>query len=227
LNARPLCHGLTGVTLAPPDPLATALHAGHLEAALVPVLEVLATPGYRLVRGVGISCRGPVRSVIVAPDPAGEPVRTVAPDPDSRTSNALARLLLPSAVRWVPAGATADARVLIGDPALAYRREHPSDPVLDLGEAWVTTRHLPFVFAVWAVRPGVPEAEGLADTLRQACAEGRRHLREYCRDDDEGDYLTRCIVHELDDAAEEGLRQFQQELVASGSLDRAVDLVWI
>lgn len=227
LNARPLCHGLGELVLLPPSPLAAALRAGQLDAALVPVMEVLEQPGYRLVRGVGIGCRGAVRSVIVWPACSLNAMRTVAEDADSRTSNALARLVLPSSVEWRAAGEPADGRVVIGDPALELQRTTPGHAVLDLGDEWMRTRGLPFVFAVWAIRPGVPEAGALARTLRAAATGGLARVRDYCRSDADEDYLTRRIVHELDATAESGLLRFREELLGRGRVSVRSNLDWV
>jgi predicted solute-binding protein len=50
--------------------------------------------------------------------------------------------------------ATADAALLIGDPALAVDPVPPGVEKVDLGEAWHALTGLPFVYAAWAGRPG-------------------------------------------------------------------------
>ena len=52
--------------------------------------------------------------------------------------------------------ATADAALLIGDPALRVDRRGLH--VVDLAAEWRALTGLPFVFAVWAVAPGVEQA---------------------------------------------------------------------
>ena len=51
-----------------------------------------------------------------------------------------------------------DAALLIGDPAL--RADTRGFRVYDLAEQWFEMTGLPFVFAFWAVRPGVRLPEG-------------------------------------------------------------------
>src|SRR5579871_2149479 len=66
LNARPLTHAIaTEVRLLEPSRLALDLREGHLEAALVPVMEVLEAPAamYRIVNSVAIGTQRSVYSV--------------------------------------------------------------------------------------------------------------------------------------------------------------------
>jgi chorismate dehydratase len=91
-------------------------------------------------------------------------VRRVALDTNSRTSATLIRILLrerwgltPEYVHERPDPermlAEADAALIIGDPALRVDRERYL--ITDLAAEWKTLTGLPFVFAVWAVRPEV------------------------------------------------------------------------
>jgi predicted solute-binding protein len=50
--------------------------------------------------------------------------------------------------------ATAEAALVIGDPALEIDPSAASVEKLDLGEAWRALTGLPFVFAAWAGRAG-------------------------------------------------------------------------
>jgi chorismate dehydratase len=100
-------------------------------------------------------------------------VRTVAADTASRSSLAYAQILfrkfIGSDPAFLPAPADpvamlqqADAALLIGDPALVAQESrtqiesHPDiGPCLwlDLAHQWTSRTHLPWVAAVWAVRP--------------------------------------------------------------------------
>jgi len=171
LNSRPLIAALP--ELAPraeivvdlPSRLAEGLEAERLDVALVPSIEVFRCPRYRVVSDACIACHGCVRSVKLFGRVRPEEIRTLALDEGSRTSAALARILLrerfglePSVER-LPIGATldqtaADAVVLIGDRAILSGEER-AEFVWDLGEQWVQWTGLPFVFALWLARPGV------------------------------------------------------------------------
>ena len=98
-------------------------------------------------------------------------VRTIAADTASRSSLAYAQILfkkfIGTAPQFLPAPADpiamlshADAALLIGDPALLAlesrtRIEAVVGPCLwlDLAHQWTSRTHLPWVAAVWAVRP--------------------------------------------------------------------------
>jgi chorismate dehydratase len=152
-----------------PSRLADRLSVGQLDVALIPIVELL-RGGATLVSNACIACRGPVMSVKLLFRTRPEQVARLALDEGSRTSAALARILLAERhgarprVECLPIGATvgdtdADAVLLIGDRAL--------EPVVgsfqlmwDLGDEWVRWTGLPFVFAAWAARPGV-ESSGI------------------------------------------------------------------
>jgi chorismate dehydratase len=98
-------------------------------------------------------------------------VRTVAADTASRSSLAYAQILFRKFIAtdpaFLPAPADpiamlqqADAALLIGDPALVAQEsrayiESTVGPCLwlDLAHQWTSRTHLPWVAAVWAVRP--------------------------------------------------------------------------
>src|SRR5262245_47306094 len=100
LNTKPLVYGLA--ELAPnvelvydvPSRLADRLARRTLDVALIPSIEFFADPGYTIVSDACIACRGPVLSVkLFSRRPLVE-IRTLALDEGSRTSIALARILL-------------------------------------------------------------------------------------------------------------------------------------
>jgi chorismate dehydratase len=57
--------------------------------------------------------------------------------------------------------------LLIGDPALDFAFSNPGHEIFDLGAAWSELTSLPFVYAVWAMRRGIHDAE-LRRQLREA-----------------------------------------------------------
>ena len=186
-NAAPLTHFLprvhanVRVTCAPPSELTAVLRRDQADAALVPVADYLATDNLTMLAPLGICANGEVRSVLLQCRLAIGQVRVVATDPASRTSNALARILLEEhvgqSVRMVlpVADAPADATVIIGDRALCMP---PAAENHDLAALWKTMTSLPFVFAVWACRAGHPEAEAMAQILCEARALGGEAVDE-------------------------------------------------
>jgi chorismate dehydratase len=186
LNARPLIHGWTrgAVDFDHPATLCRKLDRGDLDVALVSSLEFLRCPIYRIVDRVSISSRGAVYSVIVAHDGELARMEEIELDPASETSVALLRCLLaqrglsPRFVRNLDfqsvraaglqsVGQRQEARLLIGDQAIRFRQENRDYRFWDLGEEWSKVVHLPFVFALWLIRPEVSDAEEIADVLRE------------------------------------------------------------
>jgi len=167
LNAAPLVHGLAGdpafeLSADLPSKVAERLHAGTIDVGMIPSIEY-ARGAYAIVPGIAIGSRGPVRSVSLYLRGKLDHVRRVALDTSSRTSVALARILLrerlgrdPEYVDRPPNPeamlAEADAALVIGDPALYATTDAER---LDLGEGWQMLTGLPFVFAFWAGRMGV------------------------------------------------------------------------
>ncbi len=141
-----------------PSCLATELRAGNLDVALVPLMEVLeAPPGtYRVANDIAIGSQRAVYSVYLNYAVPLANIKTVALDPAAKTSVELTRLVLEKFHHvkpvYVSPGEPADAQLLIGDPAIAYRQAHPEQKYLDLASAWREFTQLPFVFAVWAMR---------------------------------------------------------------------------
>lgn len=189
LNTRPLVHGLAArgvdVVYDLPSRLADRLSAGLLDVALIPSIELFRGNGYRVVSNACIGCRGPVMSVKLFFRTVPARVERLAVDEGSRTSGTLARILLAERhgvtprIEALPIGAglddtTADAVLLIGDRAIGSHRGS-FQLVWDLGDEWCRWTGLPFVFAVWAARPGVA-VSGIDQLLEEARDSGRANL---------------------------------------------------
>jgi chorismate dehydratase len=243
LNARPLTWGLLhepppGVEVLrdTPSVCAARLAAGEVDAGLIPSIEYQRIPGLQAVRGLGIAASSEVRSVLLVSDVSRERIRSVALDPASRTSAALTRILLKRVYGLEPTyregpagpGADADARLIIGDPALKTRLN--GHVVLDLAALWRSFSGHPFVFAFWAVRSrgGAASSETVA-ILRRSWESGRRRFDEIVRAEAAdsglseavvGDYLRHALHYELDAGDLEGLRLFYRLAVEEGLLER-------
>jgi chorismate dehydratase len=184
LNARPLIHDWSAaVDFDHPAALCRKLERGDLDVALVSSLEFLRRPIYRIVDEISISSRGPVYSVIVAHREELSRIQEIKLDPASETSVALLRCLLaqrglnPRLVSWHRhladasaedhwQDADATARLLIGDQAIRFRQAHSDYRLWDLGNEWKKVVDLPFVFALWLIRPEIENAKEIANKLR-------------------------------------------------------------
>jgi len=189
LNTSPLVYGLAArgidVSYDLPSRLADQLSAGQLDVALIPSIELFRGAGYRVVSDACIGCRGPVMSVKLFFRTQPGRVARLAVDEGSRTSATLARILLAERhgvvpqIELLPIGAgladtSADAVLLIGDRAIGSHRGS-FQLIWDLGDEWCRWTGLPFVFAVWAARPGI-DVRNIATLLAAARDAGRANL---------------------------------------------------
>jgi chorismate dehydratase len=240
LNARPLTWALDRapdrwrIRYDVPSVCAALLHAGDVDLGLIPSVEYLHAPKYRLVPGVGIGSRGPVRSVALFTRSPVRAVRRIALDTSSRTSVALMKVLCRHRFRIDPEFVAhgpdlpammhaADAALLIGDPALDANERALGLEKIDLGEEWTAMTGLPFIYAAWTGRQGaVSDSEVRAlQTARDEGVQATAAIaEEYGRGDEAATtraavYLRDNVKYSLgpDDAA--GLQLF---------LDYAADL---
>ena len=176
LNARPLIRGWPGeVEFDHPSALCQRLAKGQLDVALVSSFEFLRNPIYRIVDDVSISSDGPVYSVVVAYHGAFSDIEEIELDPASETAVNLLRCLLAElglTPRLVGSSSySADssrARLIIGDQAIRFRQNHgDAFQFWDLGEQWKKLTGLPFVYALWLIRPEIPDAKSIAQRLRE------------------------------------------------------------
>jgi chorismate dehydratase len=194
LNARPLIHGRPGdLVLDHPSALCSQLAHGDLDVALVSSFEFLRNPIYRIVDGVSISSDGPVYSVVVAHRGKFDEVEEIALDPAAETSGNLLRCLLNELnlgprITSTPSGAGSSARLLIGDQAIRFRQQRSGEfEFWDLGDQWKKLRGVPFVYALWLVRPEVNNPQSIADGLRELRDENLAHLRDVIAEEKEFD----------------------------------------
>jgi chorismate dehydratase len=143
-----------------PTELNELLVNGELDTAPISSIEYARNADkLRLLPRLCVASGGAVDSIQLVSRKPLEQVRVVAVTPESATSVALTKVLLPEAEQ-VPLGEDADAKLLIGDAALKSAFEDPT-PHYDLGRLWLERTGLPMVFAVWACPE--PLAEGLAE----------------------------------------------------------------
>jgi chorismate dehydratase len=219
--------------VAPPRRLGELAAADVLDAALLASRDALAlAPRFRPLehrgRALGIACHGAVASVLLLSrvPAAGLSGGRIALSGESRTSRALLRVLLAErfalrGVEYVEAGEPADARLVIGDAALAARHVAHGLRVLDLGAAWTAWTGLPFAYACWVVRRDVPRglAAALAASLADSVAKREALAAEPFLPLPPGvdralalRYLAR-FAYLFGPAEHAGLARFQQELL--------------
>ena len=245
LVSRPLTLGLeqderVEVVRDVPARLIERLRAGTVDVALVSSIELFRRDGYSYIAGPAVAGRGYVASVQVFLRREVGELRSIVLDPSSRAAQALTRVTLAGREPGVeflelPIGADprAAARELdaggwlrIGDRALIETLESGAPRTFNPSQAWAHDTGLPFVFAVWIVRPGLeltPEevgaflaarARGTAAIERLACEAAetwglplepcRAYLREECLYDP-GEMLAPALLAFRERAAKLGL----------------------
>jgi chorismate dehydratase len=245
-----------------PSRCARELAAGEADVGLVPVAAHATTPSLLVVPGCTVAALDRVRSIvlIVRPRQGVSAVRTVAADTSSRTSYAYTRILFD--IFWkVPAVfvphppvlesmlAVADAALLIGDPALLALEDKDAREArtgerllyLDLAHEWHAFTGLPWVSAVWAVRPGALEETGacateLVEDLQSSRDHGLAHRDDLADEwseriavqrDTIRFYLTHNIHYILDEACLRGLEAFYRLAAECGALPAAPALTML
>ena len=174
-------------------------------------------------------------------------VRSVALDTASRTSAMYTRILFRKYWRGEPGFLphkadldsmleTADAALLIGDPALfaledrAARERRTGERLfyLDLGQAWRQQTGLPWVSAFWAAREAAlppSEARTLTDDLQASRDAGLAHLPELAAEwstrlrlplSTVRTYLGRNIHYVLDEPCLSGIARFYADAAECG-----------
>ncbi len=246
-----------------PSQCATELLSGASDLGLIPVASL--TPDLAIVPGCVIASLQEVRSILVlvknpsqsSVHDALKHVRTIAADTASRSSVAYAHILFqhfhgtdPHFTEH-PADpiamlAQADAALLIGDPALLAREHREqidalvAEPLLwlDLATLWREHTGLPWVAAVWAVRPqSLIDSDVTANRLITDLTASRDHglahiadlvtewtLRLEVPPSTIRAYLTRNIYYTLDADCIAAILRFRELAADIGALPRLPQL---
>jgi chorismate dehydratase len=245
LNAAPLMWGLERdqrFTLEHtlPSVCADRLRDGTADLGVIPAIELARMPGLVALGGMGVAAQdsageaAEVRSILLLSRVPVREVKTVALDRASRTSAALAQILLRqkfgarcTAVEgdrhWRQSLERAEAALIIGDPALRLRVSGEAVAAgleaYDLARVWREWTGLPFVFALWGIRAPAWQAEGawLGPRLAQALEEGLAHGEELVaawaprlglEPEEVRRYLHRNVAYRITPAHRQGLQRF-------------------
>jgi chorismate dehydratase len=234
LNTVPLVWGMLGgaqkgmfdLLFRVPSECADLVSSGAADICIIPSFELMAGD-LATVPGVGICSRGAVRSIVLISKQPAPKIRTLAADVSSRTSVALARIILarkygveaavverpPDLPRMLE---EADSALIIGDPALRLDLSLLPYHVYDLGQEWLELTGLPMVFAVWAGPPALI-TPSVAAAFQASCAWGLENLERIVAEEAAGRgfdpelvrrYLTTHIVYRLGEAEQKGMESF-------------------
>ena len=198
LNSKVLVQGLQAHTDAysfeahVPSVLVQKLRDEEVDVALVSSIEYFRMPGSSIVPNIAIASHQEMWSIQLFYKGELRAARRLGLDPSSQTTNALLQIILQEkmglGVELVPLnfgedplGRTdLDGFLKIGDPCLTFKPP-PEYASLDLAAEWHSFTNLPFVFAVWVVRPGF-DLSGINMNLFLAKREGLRSIDAIARE---------------------------------------------
>lgn len=228
-NTKPFLYGIQhtdiinkiDLSLDIPADCAQKLIDGKVDIGLIPVAATLNLPEWHLVSDYCIGAVGAVNSVFIFSNCPIEEVKILQLDPQSRSSNNLAKVLLknywklqPEMVVNAPDYSTLTnehtAFVQIGDRTFGKTGDY--NYVYDLAEEWGKFTGLPFTFAAWIANKPIPQS--FIDEFNQSLQYGLDHREELFaememrNDFDLRDYLMHKIDYPLTEPKKEALHLF-------------------
>lgn len=229
-----------------PSQCSRHLSTGEADVGLIPVVEYQRIDGLRIIPGISIASRCEVKSVLFITRRPISKIRKVVLDESSRTSIALLKLLLREKFGLrsvvfdecrVEAGEALknfDGALIIGNPALAVDRSKCY--IYDLAAEWNDWTGLPFVFAFWAVRPGVSLSKQDQRAFLDSKDAGLQALTQIAREYatrlrmpylETLQYLRHNLDYSLDEKNRAGLMEFFSRTRQAGLTDRFEPLRFI
>lgn len=207
-----------------PSICAQKLKYGQVDLALVPVALLAELDPYLIQSRYCIGAVGKVDSVKLYSKVPVEQIEQISLDYQSKTSNALLRILMQNhwkkTVQYLEALPGFEdniqgkhAAVVIGDRTFGMNGRYPYE--YDLSETWQNYCGLPFVFACWASTK--PLDSVFLQEFNDCLSHGIRHIdkavEEYGKHADADphyllDYLTKRIDYVLDEKKQEALSLF-------------------
>jgi chorismate dehydratase len=211
-NSKPFIYGIKhssvlnkiDLSLDIPADCAHKLITDQVDVGLIPVAAIPLVPNAKIIGSYCIGSVGAVDSVFIFSKVAANEIRTVKLDPQSRTSNNLAKVLFKhhfaqTVTFTKDQTAETDALVLIGDRTFGKKDDFAY--VYDMGEEWMKFTGLPFMYAAW-----VANKEVSADFVKEfddALRLGVAHIAEVIaelptfRNFDIHDYLYQKLDFEI------------------------------
>jgi chorismate dehydratase len=229
-NTKPFIYGLqhTGIlqkielSLDNPTDCAQKLIDDVVDIGLIPVAAALSLKYWEIVSGYCIGAVGAVNSVFIFSNCDIKDVKTLQLDPQSRSSNNLAKVLLKNfwkaddlmivddASDYEKSNDPCTAFVQIGDRTFGKKEQYTY--VYDLAEEWQKFTGLPFVFAAWIANKPIPQE--FMDEFNQALKYGLDHRTELLKelpsrpDFNFEDYLMHKLDFELTEDKKKALYLF-------------------
>ena len=186
-NTKPFLYGINHtdiitkieLSLDNPSDCAQKLINDQVDIGLIPVAATLSLPEWHIVSDYCIGATGAVDSVFIFSNCDIKDVRYIQLDPQSRSSNALAKVLMKNhwGIRPVQITNARDyatsadyytAFVQIGDRTFGKKKKFTY--AYDLAEEWQKLTGLPFTFAAWIANK--PISQQFIDELNTALQHG-------------------------------------------------------
>ncbi|MEO8147847.1 MAG: menaquinone biosynthesis protein [Bacteroidia bacterium] len=235
LNTKPFLYGLQHSSIKEkidlqtyiPSVCADKLLNGEADLGLIPVAVIPQLKEFEIISDYCIGAVGAVSSVLILSEVPMEKIKKIYLDYQSRTSVALAQILLKDYwkrdVQSINAASGYEnkisgtaAGVVIGDRALQLKSKF--NFVYDLALAWHQHTKLPFVFACWVSNKKLPG--DFIHEFNVACKFGIEHIDDLITElkhekdfyPDSKNYLNNFISYNLDDEKRSGLKLFLEML---------------
>lgn len=228
-NTKPFIYGLQhdpiqnkiNLSLDTPSDCAQKLIDNQVDIGLIPVAAILNLPYWQIVSDYCIGAIGAVNSVFIFSNCAIEEAEEIQLDPESRSSNNLAKVLLknywkinPKQIINAPDYANftgiKTAFVQIGDRTFGKKNQYKF--VYDLAGIWQKMTGLPFVFAAWiANKPIDPEFMQQFNTALKSGLDAREEVLKMLPvypDFDLRDYLFEKLQFDLTEDRKQALNLF-------------------
>lgn len=208
-----------------PAKVASMLLNDEIDVGLVPVVIIPKLKEYYIITDYCIGAEQEVGSVCLFSEVPLEKIEKVILDYQSKTSVALARVLI--ANYWKLSVVFEEAKenfreeikgttaaVVIGDRAFEQRKM--STYKYDLAEAWIEFTGLPFVFAAWVANKKL--SEDFIERFNQANKKGLENidavvLENVCPHYDLNKYYTKNISYNFSAEKQKGLEKFLSFLI--------------
>lgn len=239
LNTKPFLYGIfqsdiqneITLSLDIPSVCAQKLRSGEADLGLVPVAVIPTLDNPHIISDYCIGAVGAVKTVCIYSDVPIEAVEHIYLDFHSRTSAALAKLLLkqywhlnpvflpsnlPNGANFIEKIGGTTAGLVIGDRTIGLEARFRY--VYDLAQVWQDyTEGLPFVFAAWVANK--PLSKGFIERFNEALQRGLDLIPQliYILPQQEAgfsleEYYTRYISYNLDAAKKQALTRFLSEI---------------
>ena len=234
-NTKPFLYGIQHsevindieLSLDMPSDCAQKLIDDKVDIGLIPVAAILSLPRWEIVSDYCIGASGPVNSVFIFGNCEAKDIKTLQLDPESRSSNNLALVLLKNywkadhqtiknAQDYAAPADPHTAFVQIGDRTFGKKQQYKY--VYDLAEEWQKFTGLPFVFAAWVANKPIPA--DFMEEFNKALKFGLEHRTELLKelpqraDFDLEDYLMHKLDFELTEDKRKALHLFHKYIKA-------------